>query len=418
MELLYNRRKNRLVISKSWLLIFLLGCSFIFYLFSYPWPPRIRIIEILTGLFLILAFSKHYLKFICKLNKITIYKIYFYYFLFFGTTVGILNNNEVSDIIRDIIPLFYFFIGFAFLETGSVKEKKLVREILPYLMVILGLFYTFRILIYWGDNIYKIGRIHLRSQVYLAQSPSVTFTAAFLLYNGIYYIYHKKIIKGIFIFILSIFPLIVLSGEVLRAPIFLIILGSLYLIFFIVFSKRKIINKNNIYILILIFFISVIFFYYFDIIFSIFNKLINKFIQRGDNGKIGEYIQAFHYMSNNILKFLFGEGIGGLWITPFSKTIKFSYAHSFLVYSFIKGGLIGFFLSIIIVFKLIYFNIKRVLIKKSNLGDNIVYIATCITIVINLLLEVGYKTLSFGFIILILLLSEYKYSSSFSNSLE
>lgn len=370
----------------------------LFYSQSTPWPKTVGFQELIVGLILIILFGKNFFIFLFE-KRINLEKIIFIYFLILGTFLGVINNS-LRDFIRDFVPFFYLYFGIFIFYTEKLKYQQNLGRLMIFATVIIGLVYSFRTLFHWKDSLSNLGKTFMMSPDYIAQSPSLTFSSSFLLSLSILLFIQRKRLYASIVFILGLIPLIIFFAQVLRAPIGLIFIFFILHLLFII-KKFTIQRKVSILFFILIF-LGLFINYNYQFIESGLSLLMKKNEAVGSSGKLDEYIYAYQYFSNNLNYFIFGKGFGGLWLTPFDK-IEYSFAHSILVYYYIKGGIIGLLLILLLTIKIFYFNVK--LMFSKNYYAQLIAFATFPTLLINCFLEPGYKTLSFSFIILIIYLT-------------
>jgi len=370
----------------------------LFYSQSTPWPKTVGLQELVVGLILIILFSKSFFYFLFN-KRINLEKIIFIYFLIFGTFLGIVNNT-LRDFIRDFVPFFYLYFGIFIFYTEKLKYQQNLARLMTFSTVIIGLVYSFRTLFHWKDSLSNLGKTFMMSPDYIAQSPSLTFSSSFLLSLSILLFIQRKRLYASIVFILGLIPLIIFFAQVLRAPVGLVLI---FFILHLLFIIKKFTIQRKVFILsFMLIFLGLFINYNYQFIESGSSLLMKKNEIVGSSGKLDEYIYAYQYFSNNLNYLIFGKGFGGLWLTPFDVK-EYSFAHSILVYYYIKGGIIGFILMLLLTIKLFYLNTK--LMFSKNQYSQLIAFATFPTLVINCFLEPGYKTLSFSFIILIIYLT-------------
>ena len=217
--------------------IYFLLIAVFLYSFSFPFPKSITIVEILILVSLIFFIGSS-LKYLFHYKNI-VQVLLFISFLIFPLVVAMIEGNSLANIIRDIIPYFYFSLTLIFFLKKRKKEyidKLLIY--LPWLLSLSGIIFAFRELYIWSQmgNIFVVSQF--QTEDYLGQSPIVLFSATFLFLKSFYFFKYKKYFYMLLSFIFFIFPFSVFFFMVLRAPLLLVIfMGLLYLL--LLYKKNK-----------------------------------------------------------------------------------------------------------------------------------------------------------------------------------
>lgn len=399
--------KENFLSLKKYYLFYLIALTFSF---SAPWPKTIGIPEVLSGIILTLLFGSYLIDYFLKKN-FSLKKLILWYLLIFPLFLSFQWNTV--DIIRDFIPLIYIIVGLVvpsyIIKLRStnliVNYYKAIVSFILFIGLIFSLkgYYEF---ITYGGNLLSLGSFHFFSPNYYPQSPAVIFAAVYLLLFSFWnLIYKKNILKFCILFILSLVIFGSIVGMVLRALIFLYFISGL--VFLLVNIKVRQGFVYTFFIFILVF--SLIYINQ-DIIISILNMVINKTLEHGTTGKVDEVFWAFDFIEKNFITLFFGTGWGGLWNAPsMGGRIFVSYAHSLLTYSIIKLGIVGLGIFILFIFyylKITFFLLKKALKERKDSSFILIVFLACNSALIdNIFLEPGYKTLEFGVILLLYILT-------------
>jgi hypothetical protein len=150
--------------------------------------------------------------------------------------------------------------------------------------------------------------------------------------------------------------------------------------------------------------------------FSVFTNLLEKQEKFGINAKDQELYTVFKAVFSNFFRTLFGIGWGSVFNDPIVPGEEISYTHSGLSYFLLKTGLLGllfFVLYIFYIFKSLLYSSSLYFSNHNLSKDNyrfhisfkiLVFLSSLSPILIGLLFQPSYKTLSFGVVLLSLLL--------------
>jgi hypothetical protein len=369
------------------------------YAFSFPYPRYITIIEI-GIVFFLTVFIMDSIKHFFSVKKM-FGTLIFIYFLTVPLAIGAILNNNLNDMVRDIIPYLYFSLGFIyFIKSRDSKELSKILSYLPWMLSFSGLVYAIRELYHWssiGENILSISQFATVN--YLTQAPIVLFAAIFFLLQSMYCIKTNKKIKSMFLFILFTVPFLTFFLLVLRLPFFLIALTG--------FVYSLILYKNNKLILLLVATsVTSLFILNLDSTLTAIDFFIQKHELVGGNNKLEEAWKVFDiiFSSNSIFTILFGKGWGALWLSP-AVNVEVGYAHSLIVFMVLKLGLIGLSSFIVIVYYLTKINLILFwqYMKNNQYQQMCVLLSIISVLIVYVWFEVGYKTLDFGIILLLLI---------------
>lgn len=381
---------------KKYILLLLAIC--IFNSMSYPWPQEIGLIELIIMILMFSIFFNGYLHLFFSVHYATIYILIF----FILSTIGILNNS-FSDYIRDVISYIYtgiplaFFLYFRRHRFSLSKNLTFYDQKILWLMFgisFIGLIFSIRAIYPFAKKLGLSFSLIQQSQLmphfdYIFLDPAILFGAVFLLAYGVGLL-NRNPLSGVLLVLLSLITISAPFFATIRAPVFL------YLIIFLILIFYRFKFKTFIFILPLLLLVS-------NKVYSIFTNLLQKQELTGSNGKLEEFRIIFEHMSSLPLgNFLFGSGFGGVYYSSVLDSIV-RYSHNIFSYSLLKGGII-LFTIVIIVFSIIIYSSIYYLIRSYSARDYFGFISILsflTSFLVNSSLEPGYKTLDYGFLLII-----------------
>jgi O-Antigen ligase len=406
---------------------FFITALLLYSIISNPFPIKIGIPEILIGFLIILSINYTYLlplslrEINLKFNYLINFQIILFVLLFVPTIVVIVSSKfSIEDYVRDIVPFLYIFMPYFYHILIYSKFRWYLY--LPWIISIMGSILSFRYLyiIYvnygiapflslgnssYGDNL-----------LYLTYDASVHFSPVFLLSNSMLMLFKRKYFFSILTFILGMFPFLGNLIFAQRGPTFLTM--ACVSIFAIIISARRtkkyfmIILLIGVAFLLFIVFNSNIFSSFFEKEkFSIFSKLLEKQEKFGLNAKDSEFYTVLGIISASIPKIIFGIGWGSVFKNPIIYPgIEVSFTHSAFTYYLLKTGVLGlcfFIFYLLTIFK--YFFRKKLFLLNIKTDEFmthkiLVFLSASTAIIIGILFQPSYKTLSFGVVLLILFL--------------
>jgi hypothetical protein len=393
---------------------------------SNPFPKNISISEILIGFLFVLSIDYTYL---LPLNPkashlrfdylISLQTVFF--ILLFVPTLTIIYSSKftLEDYIRDVVSLLYMFIPYFYNNLISSKFKWYLY--LPWVISIMGTILSFKYLyaIYSTHGItpfLNIGSASYRDDLlYLTYDSSVHFSSVFFLSSSILMASKQKYFFSVLTFS---FGMISFLGNLLvaqRAPTFLTIF-SVIIFSVITFARRKK-RYFTAVALVGIIFLLIVSIQSNDTFYSLFNlekipifsKLLEKQEKFGLNAKDSEFYTVLNIVFSSAPKLIFGIGWGSVFKDPIIPEVEVSFTHSALTYFLLKTGLLGFacFITYIFIIFKSFFNNKN-LSNDSNreffTHKTLVFLSASPAIIIGIFLQVSYKTLSFGVVLLSLFL--------------
>jgi hypothetical protein len=394
---------------------------------SSPFPSKIGVAEILIGFLIVASINYNYLLplnprdiYLKLFNNLVPFQIILFILLFIPTLVIVASSKFLlEDYIRDIVPFLYIFIPFFYYNFIYSKFKWYLY--LPWIISIMGFILSLRYLYivyatYGIAAFLNIGSASYGDELlYLTYDSSVHFSAVFLFSSSILMFSKQKYLLSVLIFFLGIVPFL---GNVIiaqRAPTFLTIIC---VFIFAITTLTRHFKKYFIIIVLLGIVFLLIASTQFNELFSsllnienfpIFSKMIEKQEKFGVNAKDSELYTVLGIVFSSAPKLMFGIGWGSVFKDPIIPEVEVSFTHSAFTYFLLKTGVLGltcFLLYLFLIFKS-FFN--SAFSQHSKMSDYIsyktmVFLSALPAVIIGIFLQVSYKTLSFGVVLLSLLL--------------
>jgi hypothetical protein len=398
---------------------------------STPFPSNIGIAEILIGFLFVLSIDYNYLlplnprPFNLKFNYLVPLQIILFILLFVPTVVVVISSKFIlSDYIRDVVPFLYIFIPYFYYSFIYSKFRWYLY--LPWIISIMGFILSIRYLyvVYatHGINAFlNIGSASYGDELlYLTYDASVHFSAVFLFSSSILMLSKQKYLPSILIFFLGIVPFL---GNVIiaqRAPTFLTIICvfAFAITILIRHFKRRLIAIVLVGILFLLIALTQFNELFPSLLnienFPIFSKMIEKQEKFGVNAKDLELYTVLGIVFSSAAKLMFGIGWGSVFKDPIIPEVEVSFTHSAFTYFLLKTGVVGltcFLLYLFLIFRSFFDSSfsRNSFSQNSMMSDYIsyktmVFLSALPAVIIGMFLQVSYKTLSFGVVLLSLLL--------------
>lgn len=373
--------------------------------FSLPAPKEYKLPEIITAICLIVfgVFNiKETIKFIFrKDNKWELVLFIAVFILAVGLLlIGILNNNPLFDILRDLIPFFYLF--FPLLVFSLIDENQLIwRKLTITLLVLSALVMTVRFWSYPESILSELGRNYLPfGKGQFVFEPCTIFSSTLLLTypllknTGLKRIYDTALrilmlTGGLFILSLSV-------AAIMRGQIILIMISLCIAVIYKISTLEA--KERNVSVIIVIILLTVISLIFNKEIIYFAKIIILKFQYAGFNMKDEEALSVINQAISNPTTLIFGKGWGATFLNPVTGSSEYTrYTHNIFTYFLLKGGIIGVLLLgtyIIWICKMLF-----IVFREKNIP---VLLAVINTLIIHFMLEGGYKLFSIGLIISIL----------------
>lgn len=365
---------------------------------SMPWPKTLGVVEFLIAILIVFVFFAGYLQILLQ-PKISSFFILIFIIM---SGHGFLENYIV-DVMRDMIAFLYLGIPIAFyfflqrhranlISSAEKYDALFFRFLLSFSLV--GVAYSVRAI--WPfvcefgfdfAAIYYSGLYPHTDYIFL--DPSLVFGACFLVLYAIGNLKARNI--------LYVATLIGLSLVAIAAPFFAVIRAPVMLYVIIILLALAFRFRYGVLLLLPLVLIFCVKFY------GLAEMLLLKHSQSGANGKVDEFLSIINHMAEQpVYSIVFGAGFGGVYYsTVLDESVRFT--HNIFSYALLKGGV--FTLSVTLaVFVWIIIKSTGRLISFYKLKDTTAFaslVAFLASFLVSSLLEPGYKTLSYGFLLIV-----------------
>jgi hypothetical protein len=334
----------------------LLAALVIYGLFSSPTPDILSWAEIVMGVLLVVAagpvnmagiFSGAVLWHGPREKKFL--TISFLTLLIPGTINGFLSGYEINDIVRDVIPLGFFFLSLFLYQPSrnacesehpiALQRDPRIRKgyewALLYGLVFTGVLFALR---FWPASGLTLSRFGLDrgndEMLYLTSSPSVLFAGLYLLFKGTE-LQTQKWYWRLLCLIGAVICLLTLVATLQRAAIFLAALST-----FFIFWHRTQRSPNFLFAILATLFVGGL--WLAPTLADIVDLIWRKTVEVGDNERFAELHSVIGVLGVNPWHYVFGLGWGAKIVTAASGYADVRYTHMLFSYSLFKTGLIGF----------------------------------------------------------------------------
>lgn len=243
-----------------------------------------------------------------------------------GTINGMLSGHHAWDILRDIIPLGFFFLPLFLYRAPT-------RFLLPGLLFT-GFVFALR---FWPASGLTLARFGLNrgndELLYLTSSPAVLF-------SGLYFLFlatdlrHLSPGRRIACIVAAMICLLTIVATLQRAAI---ILAGASVFFVLLFRARR--HPFALYFLVTVG--AAALFLAGPTILDVLMLIWRKTREVGDNARFAELHSVINVMGNDPLHWIFGLGWGAKIMTAASGYAEVRYTHMLGSYALFKTGLIG-----------------------------------------------------------------------------
>jgi hypothetical protein len=326
----------------------------------------------------------------------------FLYIAIFPTFFGIvIDSNQLSDVIRDLIPLIYFYLPLLFYPT-MVKRIDRWRPMLAIAIGCIGFCYSIRHFQSARIPFYRIGRSVISGdRNYFGMDPAVIFASVYFLISLFERV--EKPIKAVPFAVAAVVTVAVPASIVVRAQIFLV---GFFTVLYILVNLKNFSRKTAFKILITIGAVAFIGFRIASsqIASNVVNLAMEKNSRVGLSGRDHEVAAVVDALAQDPFHFTFGYGWGSLIRTNANNLKPARFVHNVVVYFIFKTGVLGFLLmlSYFVLWGRLLFRLMRYSFRRQS--DIAVVFGAGAAIALNFLLEPGYKMFSLGLILLLVLL--------------
>lgn len=370
----------------------LLSISFVYGIFSSPAPTNLGLAEFFIAFVLIILVVLNAIYFL-HIKTMTFPWAPLYclgYLAIIPTFVGAENFNKQLDLLRDVIPVAYIFSPLLFYPLIKKIPTRISEQLICSLLVI-GLIYACRYLYYRyaGVGFYN-----------LQLDPAVTFTCFFsTLMTFRMSLFEKRFHSYYFILSLVTFLSLFKSNVRLQLVLVLMITCSCVISFICSnFARKR-------YLLSLV---GGVVLFSIPILLGmvVFPGIVEKTAQAGLlNNRGFELSEVMGVVTSDSYSILFGKGWGSKVFTSTTGG-EVRYTHSFFLWILWKAGMFGL-LMIFGYFYFIYTKSKNYLfnsfVRKLPVDELIIVVSITLTFLVHLFFEAGYKTLTFGMLLMLLI---------------
>ncbi len=252
---------------------------------------------------------------------------------FIPLAVGVLAQHPVEDILRDIIPLGYFFLPL-FLAPLAAENPQETRCALLWGLVAIGVFYALR---FWPASNLTLARIGLDrgddETLYLSSSPAIAFAGLTLFFAATSREETPLWQRVAFLFF-SAACLMTLVAILQRGAILLVLL----VLWFYALGRAR---QSPGFLLVLVAACGAALFFMGDGIGGALETVWRKTLLVGDNARFAELASVREALDRNPAQWLSGAGWGAKIFTAASGHAEVRYTHMLIGYVLLKGGMIG-----------------------------------------------------------------------------
>jgi len=389
-----------------------LAMSVVYGAFSSSSPDKIGVAELFIGLCLLVFVGVRRPIHIFDLRKndnnangvsVPLYvRIGFLYLLFIPTFHGlIVMQNDFGNWVRDIIPLMYMFLPILLLSLVRKEPEKWLIVLVVSLCTV-GFLFSWRVVLDPSFIVNSSGMFSVNheesNQDHLMQDVSVNFGLTFLMCMALWYVLKREYLKGVTLFLVAFVFLLVVVASVLRAPLGLLLVVLISLIFSQV-KKKKVLLTLVVMVLLIAPFILM---YIQEITLFINQVLSAMFLKQeiyGINSRDLEVMAVINNAGKNITLLLFGEGWGGLLSNPIGGGSSWRFVHNMFMYFVFKVGIVGS-----VAFAFYFFWLFKLYICSFRSSSLVLLLSLSLIspLLIAMILEASYKSLSFGLVLLLI----------------
>jgi len=321
----------------------------------------------------------------------------FLYLLTVPTVYGVVYmQNDIGNWVRDFIPFIYMFLPVLLVRQVSLQPERWLKILLISLCVI-GFFFSIRFFIETGFDLSGIGKRLLiaDNRDNTMQDPASQFYLGFSTCLGVWLLLKSRKLLGALVLSAALIPWAVMFASIMRGPVVLTAMSILIMLLYWLQARGS--KRVAIIPLLLLFVIVGI---YGQELLMIVGNGLDLLLQKQENHGLSsrdQEVTAVFSQMNTIPTLLFGMGWGGLVDSPFGGQYRF--VHNMLLYFIFKVGLLGLF------FFLLYFfwlgNLALGLFRKGVVFF-IILVSLLPPLVVAMVLEPMFKSLSFGLVLLLI----------------
>ena len=380
--------KDAITNLRFWILLFtilLYGAA------GYPTPDNPGLIELFIGLGLVLSFGLPQIAFLLLVTRkeeplwMKTGRLLLIYGLSVPLLMAMLNGNDFTSVIRDIFPFLFLLIPFfaydLFQRISSGQQQLILCSV-----ICAGLLFSVRGLYVLKDGGEAI--THLDA-LYLVNAPTVLFTALYLSGLAVYFISYKRPLFLSSLALLSLVPTAAMGAVLQRASFGALFLNNAFL-------STLVLRKSLLRFCLIAACAYVLFLLLGEYALTLLHELFEKNRSVGSNMRFFELLAVWERVADSSLTALFGQGWGGTVQSPAVGDLTVNFTHSLISAALLKTGLIGTILTLSFLGTL--FLRFPALYKTSP----VLACALFWPFAIDIFLYASYKSLDFGFILMLI----------------
>lgn len=388
-------------------LFFVTGCA-LYALFSEPTPndPGLPELLIAACLFSAILLTNNLARFspcILSTNVPNFIKwgIIFVYSVFpLALTIGLLNGNTSSAIVRDIIGLTFWLSPVLFINPHFQKNARLL---VTGCLVLIGLCFSARFLIsiYTVTGTLTIAPAHPEILLELVNVPSVLFTALYLFGLGVVHLQYDapSRSKGLLYLGLSALPITAGICALQRANMGSVVLLGGALVLLQIWRRP---GKSLWSIGALAICIAMIW----PLFWEVLALMIEKTRLVGFNMRFEEAEAILKHMYEiNTMSLLTGLGFGAGFVSPAAGLVEINFTHNFFMTLCLKFGIIGLVLGTLYILSLVYPIAHQIIFSALPQKRIVLLSAIILPVLVNLFLYANHKSFDFGLLLLLAVLT-------------
>lgn len=370
-----------------------MGFALVYGVLADPTPSIIDAVSVVSAILLLASFSFVFLKKTVLTSGQKSGFIFFTGCFLYPLMNGIFSGHDPFLILRDFIPYLFLFIGFFFLPYFWTDSQRTIK-VMVFGFIFIAMAFSFRRL---GLIPYGMERDSVfQDPLALAVVPEILFASVFLVSFAVLNalsresLQHKLLLSCLsFLFLIPL--LSVMNISVMRASLAMIILTALFSLF-IVFLNRPLAGLG------LLVFISSLVIAFLKPLGTISQLFWLKTVMVGGNNRYLEFKTVLDQLLSDPFALLFGKGWGATIINPAVDYTDVLYTHSLFSSSLLKGGFV--LLGGLIVYLLwLLTGIFKLLMKEKDPLQMALCVAIILTLLVNIFIYAGYKTIGFGLVL-------------------
>lgn len=375
--------------------LFLLAALCVYGVFSSPTPDTITWAEIVIGFCLFCAagirsFATIFSGFALwhgDRDKRILTACFLAMFLL-PVITGIINRHSMNDILRDIIPLGFFFLPL-FLHDMMRRDPVVSERVLRFGLCWIGVFFALR---FWPASGLTATRFGLDrgndEMLYLTSSPAV-MTAGLYLFFVATEITPRRLVVRVLALLAAAICLMTIVATLQRGAIVL----ALLVMFFVTLSRLP----RSPFLLLFCAGATLAFIFIFGQTFvDVIAMVWRKTLEVGDNARLAELKTVIHALGDNPLHWMFGMGWGARVLTAASGYAEVRYTHMLASYTLLKCGVLGLGALVVYGFWLLHNLVRRFTVNPM------LVMAITPSLVLGFLVYPSFKMLCFGIMLALL----------------